>query len=85
MIPFPCSAGLTVYVAPTLILPADLLEGAARGAVIIFARGVSAASLAATVAMASIKVRRNLGYLSLPFACALADLGVMLRGSFPFP
>eukprot|EP00243_Klebsormidium_subtile_P007056 TRINITY_DN308_c0_g1_i2.p1 TRINITY_DN308_c0_g1~~TRINITY_DN308_c0_g1_i2.p1 ORF type:complete len:349 (+),score=80.92 TRINITY_DN308_c0_g1_i2:360-1406(+) len=47
--------GLTVYVAPTRILPADLLAGAAREAVIIFARGVSAASLAGALAMASIK------------------------------
>ena len=45
-----------MYVAPTMILPADLLEGAARNAVIIFARGVSAASLAASIAMACIKV-----------------------------
>lgn len=53
----PPLAGVAVYAAPERILPPDLLEGAARAAVIIFARGVSAASLAATVASAVIKAR----------------------------
>jgi len=70
--------GVAVYAAPERILPPDLLEGAARAAVIIFARGVSAASLAATVASAVIKDIADNKKLNERKTFVILNLGLIL-------